>query len=287
VGRRGAVQRSRRPRVDDVVSVPRRDPRRARLVDRASYALEHRPSFGGARAAGPAIAFALPGQSVAGGLRRTYVPGKGPYRSSAVAVVPLGPWLVALRLSSTTLDPAGLDARLTATLAEIGWPAATPATQAAVPVAACADHLRFKKAKLNKPDMTQALFGSILAGAAAHGEAKPTPESLKPWCRDGEGTDNYGVYRHEGSIDGYLLALGDAGRTASIYPAVALPPARPGGMAVSMTDVDGDTATYPSFNALPQPDQVLALLTRGTPISRSSRTGKNVNISINSAVLPK
>ena len=253
--------------------------------DRAAYALENRAGYGGATAAGPVTAFALPGGSATAGLRAIYAPNKGPYKSTGLAAMPLGDWLVTVRLSSTTLGPAQLDAKLIAIIGEIGWPRPVSTTASpAVPVAACSSPLAFpKKAKVKKPDLSQALLGSILASAAATGKAAPGPDTVQPWCREGEATAEYAAYRKQANATGYMLALGDAGRIASVFPALSLPTMPgSGGYSVTFTDVDGSVATYPSFDALPRPDQVMKLIAGGAPMARTATSGKQVNINLDS-----
>ena len=252
--------------------------------DRAAYAAAHRSSYGGARAVGPALPFPLPGQTVASGLRQTFVPNRGPYLSTSVAVASIGEWLVTLRLSSTTLDAAGLDGRMSAALAGIDWPSsAAGSVRAARPVTACADLLPVAKAKLTRPDMSGALLGSLFAGiATTRAVPAPDPGEDKQWCRDGEANEKFAVYHRAGVTNSYMMALGDAGRVASVTPAFAIPPAKPSGIATYLMDVDASTTVFPSFDRLPRPDQVLKLVTSGKPISRSTMNGNQNTVTINS-----
>ncbi|SEM78217.1 hypothetical protein SAMN05192583_1213 [Sphingomonas gellani] len=262
----------------------------AMWFDRADYAARRRPDFGGAEpvGAGP-VAFVPPGSTATAALRQIYTPKHGPYRSSALAMLPLGAWLVAVRLSSTEMDPAALDARLTALIAEIGWPAGAPApTRAAVPIPACPDPIAFRHARMKKPDMAQAVLGSLLAVVAVSHAGDTKSAEPKPWCRDGAPTDTYGVYRRADDRNGYTLALGDAGRVASVYPGnsnVQLPGAV-GGWTVSMTDVDNTVAMYPSFDTMPQPSQVMDLIARGAVVSRTNAgSDKQRSTTINATMI--
>jgi len=249
--------------------------------DRAEYALAHRPGYGGVRPAGPATAFAPPGGSVASGLRRVFAPANGPYKSAGVALLPIGEWLVTIRLSSTTLDPAALDTRFASVLAELGWPRVKAPATAATPVAACPTPLAFRPATLQKPDMGQAVLGSMLASAVLDGKAKPTADAPLPWCREGEQTGIWGAYRRASASDGYVLALGDAGKTAGVYPGMKLPTMPgSGGYSVTLTDVDGSVAGYPAFDAMPRPEQVLAMIQTSQPMTRTAR-GPNGKVQVN------
>ena len=130
--------------------------------------------------------------------------------------------------------------------------------------------------------MMQALLGGMLAVGAD----KSLPKDPAPvqWCRDPEKpVVDYGVYRAGGMTDGYLLAIGDSGRVAGVYKGITLPgEPSTGGYAVTFTDLDGSVASFPSFDQLPQPQQVLDLVLGGHgPIARTTR-GKDgkTNVSI-------
>lgn len=247
--------------------------------DRSQTAIEVRDIFGGVTAVSTdPVAFAPPRTNITAGLRQVYTPRKGPYRATGLVMMPLGDWLVAIRLSSTTLDPAALDAKLTEAVTAIGWPAnAVPPTVGATPIHACPDTLSFKKARLLKPDMMQALLG----GAAITAATKDTPVEAKPvsWCRQGEAMALYAVYRADGDTAHYTLALGDSGRVANVGAGLGALMGK-GGFEVSFSDVDGGVAIYPSFDRLPQPTQVVDLILHGNPISRvtPSATGSSVTI---------
>ena len=252
--------------------------------DRSEEALRHRDTYGGVTPATPApVAFAPPRTGVPAGLRRVYVPAKGPYRATALAVMPLGDWLVAVRYSSAALDPAALDAKLTAIVAELGWPASAAApVAAAVPVVACATTLHYRKARVKQPDMMQALLGASLAMTArskAPGAA-PVAETVEPLCRDGEASVAYAVYRAPGRTDGYLLALADAGVTVGVDRAFSLPGSADGGWGVTLHDVNGSDHIFASFDALPRPEQVVELVTHGSPVSSTAANGREVTIGI-------
>jgi len=109
------------------------------------------------------IGFAAGGAPAASSLRQVYTKATGPYRSTALAVMPLGEWIIAVRMSAKRLSAQDLDAGLMQLISAIRWPqatgsagtgaSATPAAfpaavpaPAAVPVTACARPLTFRKA---------------------------------------------------------------------------------------------------------------------------------------------
>ena len=127
--------------------------------DRGATTLQANEVFRGAAPVSAApIGFAAGGAPVASSLRQVYTKATGPYRSTALAVMPLGEWIVAVRMSAKSLSADELDAGLMQLIGAIRWPAGTPAAAAppapalaAVPVMACAAPLSFRKAKALKP----------------------------------------------------------------------------------------------------------------------------------------
>jgi hypothetical protein len=245
--------------------------------DRARTQIEQRDTFGGVTpATAEPIAFAPPQTSTSAALRQVYAAAKGPVSATGLAVLPIGEWLVVVRLSSVTLDPAALDTKLGEAIAALGWPAnATAPDIVAVPIRPCSDTLGFKKAKLLKPSMMQALLGSAGAMTEKDKAAKPVK-----WCRNGEATTDYGVYRADEQKVAYTLAIGDAGRVATVGGGLG-GLVGDGGYEVNFRDLDGSTAIFPSFDRLPQPQQLLSLVSGGTSISRFD-PGDKGTIKINS-----
>ena len=247
--------------------------------DRAQTAILQRDIYGGATPATvEPVAFAPPNTSVPAALRQVYTPGKGPYRATGLAVLPVDEWLVAIRLSSALLDPAALDARLGEAIAALRWPAtvAAPAI-AATPISACADTQTYKKAKLQKPDMMQALLGGTGALVAKEKDTKPVT-----WCRNGEATVLYGVYRADGTKAAYTLAIGDSGRVATVGGGIGSLLGK-GGYEVNYRDLDGSVSVFPSFDRLPEPTQLLSLVFKGGAISRvDPGSSKGGTVTINS-----
>lgn len=249
--------------------------------DRSRTALESRDMF---RHAAPAtadpIGFGAGSSSSASSLRQAYGALGGPYRSTALAVIPVGEWIISIRMSARELTADQLDARLQQVIGAVRWPspAGTPAV-AAAPVKACATPLAFTKAKQIKSkgaDMLMSLLGSgIAARKTSDGTAAATPRPI--WCREGQGRVEYGVYRSGGRTDGYVLALYDAGRVVSVYPSLMGQIDKSGTYAVSLEDIDGSVSTFPSFTALPTPQQVWNLIGSG----KRTGTAKGNQVTVN------
>ena len=236
--------------------------------DRSQTALETRDIF---RHAAPAsadpIAFAAATSGSPTSLRQVYASPGGAYRSTALSVIPVGEWIVSIRMSAKTLTADQLDASMQQVIKAVRWPPSiTIATIAAAPVKTCATPMTFTKAKQAKPnggDLLMSLMASTMA-AKAKTEEKPTAPVPQPsWCRDGSTSTEYGVYRSSASSGGYIMALYDAGRVVSVYPSVMGQIDKSGTYAVSLEDVEGTTSVFPSFTALPSPKQVWDLVGSG------------------------
>ena len=224
--------------------------------DRAVAAILGTPGYGVDRATVPAPAgFARPGETQSSGLS-TVLPATGlGLRSTGVAVVGLGEWLIKLRMSSSSLDPAALSVRMNAFLAGLRWPAATGAGAPPRPIAACAAPLAAKRAKVIRPEMANVLIDLVTADMVADKAKGPAPV----YCRDPAALGPHGVYRPDGSKRSYLIALNDAGIALSVAPAISIDElGSGGGKRWSMTLLGRDTrSALPSFNRLPPPDQAL------------------------------
>ncbi|MHA6719033.1 hypothetical protein ACX40Y_06225 [Sphingomonas sp. RS6] len=242
-------------------------------------------TFGSAVPIEQPAAFALPGRTVTSALRRVYRAGQPPFTATGIAVLPLGKWLVVLRMSSRVLSPADLDSKIGAAVAGLGWPAPESGASEAMPatvVQPCATPLLYDaKAKMKKPDLAQGLIGATLAMMA---DKPPEPgvqeDETKPvtFCRDGEPTRELAVYRATpGDAQSYTIALADAGRTVSVYPDLLSDPKKPS-FAVTLNTLD-HAYVFPSFNRLPAPGKVMEAIGKTQPIA-SSESGGSINVSI-------
>jgi hypothetical protein len=245
--------------------------------DRAVTTLGNHDIYGGVTAVAPPHAFARPGAAVADSLRETFVPAKSELKATALAVIPIGDWLLAIRLSGKTLEPAALDTLLTKIVAGLRFAGPVAASPAAVPVAACTSAISFKHAKLKKPDMTDALLGATLATMTS-ADAEKSGETVSPplvWCRDSIAGNTYAVYRQDDGTPAYVMALGDAGRTIGVSGSIAGLLDKKPGFSVTFNDLD-KSLIYPSYDALPEPAQVFDMVQHEKPISSAS--GKNITI---------
>ncbi|MBB3692149.1 hypothetical protein [Sphingomonas sp. BK580] len=252
--------------------------------DRARAALETRDLFRHAAPASEApIAFVASG-TIPAALRQTYAIVDGPNRSTALAVMPLGEWLMVLRMTGRG-NSATLDRQLTDFVTALRLPQDAAAHPAA-PIVACPSALAYGKAKMVKPETTDLLLSFLGAMAVEEKKTEPAPVSTRPWCREGEPGDGFAAYRREDETDGFGLALQDAGRVAWTRLSVASQFAaqqragerlvKASTWAVTLSDVDGRTLTFPSFTALPTPKQVFEDISKQRPLG--SALGKQVTI---------
>jgi len=252
--------------------------------DRAQSAMLAQKVYGTAEPASPVPSSVKP-EATQDSLRIVYAMQGGEMQSIGLAAIPVGDWLLIVRLSSHTLDRSALDARLTGVLNEIGLPANRPAAPVATPIAACPNLLTYKKARLLSADMTQALLNAMLPQVAT----KKDKSDSKPvtYCRDREAPDaQWAVYRADADTKAYVMSLGDGGSSISVAPALVLK----GGPAYSITLYGLDRlTTYPNVSALLPPEQAYDIVahTRAlTAVSTLHDDGKT-NITINSAALGK
>lgn len=244
--------------------------------DRSEAQVLMRDVYGNATPAAAARIFAPPGGKVASALRRIYLPGKGPYKSTGLAIMPMGEWLVAVRISSQQFDAAALDAKLDEVIGALGWPNGVADVDAAVPITPCATPLAYaRKAKLKPPSMMDALLGATLAGIKPTDEQKAKAMPVT-WCREGEPKQEYAVYRAVGNDTGYTIAMGDAGRVINVSPGLSLDSKDPGyRLSVGLLD---QTLVYPSFDKLPAPDVAIDAVRKSSPISSTTRGSKDITI---------
>lgn len=245
--------------------------------DRSRTTIETRDIYR-IEAAPPSASFAPPGWAAKAGLRATYASGST-LRSTAVAMAPIGDWLIGIRLSSKSLDAAALDRTLDAVIGQIRWPKQPRDTIAAEAVMDCASKLALTKARVLKADMTEALIGGTLA-TMAHDPDRKTEEKIPPvrYCRDAVDAA-WTIYRADGSDRGYVLALNDAGRAISVQPSLAalLMGGKPR-LSVNLLEL-GHTDTFAPIDRLPPPAQLITMID-GRPSSRVQRGSKDIAIGV-------
>ena len=228
---------------------------------------------------GPVTRFVPPGSTTHSALRIVYPIAGQPSSATGLAMIPFGEWLVAVRLTSDTMDPAALDAALTELVGKVRWPASIAPAKVANPVQQCASPLKFKRAKPIKPDLAQALMASVLGFAMRDVADKKggSPAPAVEYCLEESSGVEFSAYRPIDSRTHYVVAFGDAGVAANVSPEFNLD-GETGQYAVVLEDWDSSDS-YPSFTAMPTPKQVFELVQRGSPVASASRGGKDIAIS--------
>ncbi len=227
------------------------------------------------------VAFAAGRSTVPDALRQSFAVEGGTTKSTALAMLPLNDWLIGIRLTSTVMDETQIDAKIDEIVSGLRFPASQVAGDAAVPMRPCMTVQKRFRARLMKPNMAQVLLGAMTpqleakAASNARRDGK-SAESAKPLCRDGEGTVAFGIYRTDDDQKSYTLALGDAGRVATVSAAIALLTSEPG-FQVIFRDLE-TSSVFPTFDRLPQPEQVLALIQTGKALSQSSDKTNSITI---------
>ena len=256
--------------------------------DRARWAIENRPDvYGKPVAAVGSPSFVPPGQQTESGLIAAYTLNKPPYRSTGVAILPFGEWLVKLRYSSKTLESASLATAMREALAELEWPRDIAPAPAAGLITDCATPLTLsgeaKAAPANGAAALMAAFMGVAVNAAKKKEAQ-NPEPAVSWCRDATILKAGGVYRPDAATDRYLIALSDAGRGIFVQPDAAsalLAESKPAEPRWSVALIDLGTITnFQAQDRLPSPEQVVEHIIRGPINSRVNTWGKDRSINI-------
>jgi hypothetical protein len=244
-------------------------------------------------AAAVTTSFALKGPGgAASGLRTVMPVSSADFTSTGLAMFQLRDWLVAVRMTSRTLDAAQLTARLDAFVAALSYDSTGMAQAPVAAMADCADALRFKSAKrANPPDLGATLLLSALSGAADKeeaeaGQASP-PQPSVTFCRDPASTPEAGVYRPNGSAESYVIAVGDNGTSIEVarQPVAALLGKGAKDYWIDLS-TPYETATYRGFRDLPPPEKVLDVIRTEAPVTRVERDGSgNATINVDSSTL--
>lgn len=256
--------------------------------DRTAWVIGHRDVYGGATPAIPAAGFIPPQQRNASAMIGSFRPGKGPFKSTAAAYIPLGPeWYVSVRYSSASLAPEELDAHLRQVITTIGWPRKIEPQPDALPVTDCAQPLVTSgnaKPVTGHKVGAAALLGGLMASAAR--DEKKQDAATEPaitWCRDAGSyaeLEAHGVYRPVGTSDRYLIAFQDAGRGLWVGPdglAALIDKDAAPSWNIALVGIS-DTVHFASRDGLPTPAQALKISKTEAFTSKAATWGKKRNI---------
>lgn len=239
--------------------------------DVSSASIEQRQSFGRKTRFDMPLAFTPPGQSTASALKAAWTLSDAPYRSTALAIVPVGEWLVKIRYSSTTLETASLVRRLDEVIAAIGWPATAANASAATRMEDCTVVLKLDGKSNPLPQEGAAALGDALLSTLM---SKPDRKAVA-WCRDRTVKSPVPVYRPAGTNDSYLAAVTDSGHAVWVRPSVGGLVSGDGRPSWTVSIVRaGEMLNFGGRDRLPPPTQLGEIL-NAKPASRVTTWGKS------------
>ncbi len=206
--------------------------------------------------------FSLAGATAPNGLREeASLPPGGPWKSTAVAIGQVGEWVVKARITSRTLDAAGVAAKMDRLLASVQSAKAVENTLPLQVPGACRDQLRLKgkpiRRKRDKAIAAASVTGlAELTNARGAGGLARDPSA---WCRLDTSIPAHiaSVYR---SNDGrsWVALLGDSGIAAAGH--AFLEGIGADGAATYLSTASS-TRVVALFDGLPNPDDaVMAVL---------------------------
>lgn len=203
--------------------------------------------------------------SLNAGLRVVYPLSGKNLKSTGLALARHGDWLIKIRMSSQQLDAAQLETRMTGFFAALAIPAPQRVGGRVYQIKPCADPLPTVRVNQVRLD-----------GQNANGPALFTPPTLpdsRPFCRESTTIANVTVYRPGGSMDTYVMALGDGGNSVLVRPGPKSGDGR-GTPFVAAAFITNDRIVgFPAFDATPGWAQLYEVAERGRPSFEADRTG--------------
>jgi hypothetical protein len=236
--------------------------------DRIRQVVQVRKDLSSPTIAIPTAAFTPAGQPNARGLRAVWASSGSTWKSSAAALTTTGEWFVAVRASSKTLTPEQLLARVEQTFAAIKWPAQKEQAPAAYQITDCANALVQGHDAEPVTDVDASVVASALTATLT--ETLKSKGMVKPprWCRDPFTVEGASIYRPDGAMDRFLVAMQDAGRGIWVAP-IGLSGILIGATSnaspdyiVELVDIDRHTG-FGSFKTLPTIAQAIWLSQNG------------------------
>ncbi len=221
--------------------------------------------------------FTLGASPVPNGLREEIaLPAGGQFRSTAVAMAQYGEWIVKVRITSSSLDEAGVRAKMDRLLAAIQLPGTVPAPHPMRVPGLCPDDASFSGRALNSSDLN-ARAGAALRLAAAEARGRGgLAASPDGWCRARSTLPSrLGTLYHRRDGSGWTALLSDSGIGIAAYR-IDLPDADG---AATFAVNPGMTGLVQIFDRLPPPQAALergiqVLVGRAEPQSRIEARGR-------------
>ena len=264
--------------------------------DIANWYIQRNQHFAPVTAHSGGVGFTVAGQEQTVNLRQVYSIG-AMGRSSGVAILPLGPWMVKVRMTSQHYEPRALDAALQALVQGLGWPKHMPAVAASAPIASCKGKLPESRAEEIRQTSPIILVGAMLGSVNEDKDGKNGKDEAAAssrLCRDDSRTDNvYPIYQLDEGSSGYVIAIGDNGtllaaRSDPLSAEVARELAKDTGKDIKpfyrvtlMTPEQWEQ--FPAFAQLPPVEQAFDMVRNRSPLSVTKLLGeRKITIDSNS-----
>lgn len=184
--------------------------------------------------------------------------------ATGLAMVRHGEWLLKVRMSSGRLDAARLEARLGSFLRALAFPAPAHKAGRVYQIKPCAAPLPTARVTQFESNVQESGVPALFI--------PPTLPDNRPFCRETTTIKNVTVYRPGGSLDTYVMTLGDGGNSLLVrpWPTASEGRSRP---FVSAALVTNDTVTgTPRFDATPGWQQLFDGFGTTSPSFVASRT---------------
>lgn len=204
--------------------------------------------------------FARPGGTVKSGLFRLYSIPEGAYRTTALAILPIGDWFLKVRYSTPDSDVALVESKFMEIIAKIRTPADASEGASPTTIPACAVPTKWRNAKLIAPTM----MGTMIEGAtfmAMMEERKAKFLTLPNACRDGIVSELYTMYRDSTDNENFVMAAGDSGFSVQVVQAKS--PLFSGTQYWPIASAQAQHMLLPAFNKLPSPEKLFAVVASG------------------------
>jgi hypothetical protein len=200
------------------------------------------------------------GSAVPNAIQRIYTTTQdGPFRTTALVVGQAGEWVVKMRVTSPTLDRAGMAARIRAFADAIRFPEGTAFAPAAGPLPACGPLPFPQGARPVEPDVQRLAIATGLTAALAADARRPLANGGAGWCRvEGNRSDPpLLIVRRADGTGGWIFLLGDAGRAIAAKSAAEIDLPNEGTAVIAAADADSVRAAA-IYDEMPDPATPLA-----------------------------
>lgn len=157
--------------------------------------------------------FTAPGFDRPSGVRASYTIRNSALRSTGIALMAYGHWLVKIRVTSGALDRNDLDGLMDRFVSGFSLPSATGNEPVPYLVQSCSDKLQMASDAVQlKPTTVMATAQGVIEMSAhvVDDDERPIPSRVE-FCVDQNSDARFSLYRPNGTHSGYLLSYDDTG----------------------------------------------------------------------------